>query len=172
MNGRKKLFLEYKGEPFYQRIANAMKPLQKIYLSVEETKSYEKLSFPLLPDLMPSIGPMGGIYTSLKECREDAILIFPCDTPLVEERLAEALLGEFAAAKRPVIAKTGGRLHPLAGIYPKTILSQLEKMIEAKDYRMMNLIRAMDHSELEGDGFSYMLQNINTMEAYEKLINQ
>lgn len=170
MNGIKKLFLEYKGEPFYQRIAKAMKPLKRIYLSVEEKEPYETLNFPLLPDQYPSIGPMGGIYTSLKECREEALLVLPCDTPLVEERLVNALIWEFKAADRPVIAKTGDRLHPLAGIYKKTMLNQLERMIELKDYRMMNLIEATDHSELEGDGFFHMLRNINTMEAYEKLV--
>lgn len=169
MDGEKKLFLEYKGELFYQLIAKALGPSGKIFLSVDHKEPYENLGFPLILDQYSSIGPMGGIYTSLKECREEALLVFSCDIPLVEKRLAEELLMQFYKTENPVFAQTAKRVHPLVGIYTKPMLLPMEKMIESGDFRMMNLLDQVKHDLVTGEGFENMLKNINTKEDYESL---
>lgn len=169
MDGNKKLFLEYEGVPFYQRIARAMEGLGRVYLSVEALEPYQNLEFLLIEDRYPGIGPMGGIYSSLIAAEEEALLVLPCDTPLVERKLVDALAREYGTTGKPVFAEADGRLHPLAGIYTKAMLPTMEAMIGRGDYRMMNLIRQVDYHTWTEEACSYMLQNINDMQTYQNV---
>ena len=83
MNGEKKLFLLLDGIPFYQHILRALSPLPSVRLSVERPEPYAHLGLELVVDEIPDIGPMGGLYSGLRSTPSEALLVVPCDMPLV-----------------------------------------------------------------------------------------
>lgn len=168
MDGEKKLFLEYQGMPFYRRIAAAMEGLDGISLSVEAMEPYRQTGLALIADRFPGIGPMGGIYSGLMETEADALLVLPCDTPLVEKELVEALTEQFRKTGRPVFA-ADIRPNPLVGIYTKDMMPLMAELIGQNDYRMMHLLRRISYDTISGESVSCMLRNVNDKKSYEEL---
>ncbi|MCQ2492145.1 MAG: molybdenum cofactor guanylyltransferase [Lachnospiraceae bacterium] len=167
MQGRKKLFLTFQKTPFYTHIIKAMSSLHAIYLSVDQIAPYEETGLPLIKDIYPEIGPVGGIYTGLIKCEEDALFVTACDMPLIKKEHVETLIEIFEKNEDcVVIAQSGGRLHPLFGIYPKSILPVLTSMIEEENYRVRDVAKRTKTIvvTLPEDG---SLKNINTPKEYE-----
>ena len=168
MNGKKKLFLEYGGNSFLQHILNALQGFSNIYLSVENEGPYKGLGMPMIVDQYPDLGPMGGIYSGLMACKEEALFVTACDMPLLNQETVERILAVYRAEKKVTVVQTGQQIHPLLGIYPKEVLPVLKEMIQEKNYRMMDFIARTKPSviQLEDNKAVY---NINTPKEYERL---
>ena len=90
---------------------------------------------PVVPDLAPGQGPLGGILAGLRAasailpgCR--AILSVPGDAPFLPADLAARLL-DAADGERPAIARSAGRDHPVVGLWPLTLADELEAFLSA-----------------------------------------
>jgi molybdopterin-guanine dinucleotide biosynthesis protein MobB len=170
MNGEKKLLLEYHGETFFTRICDALRMFPTIYLSVDETAPFEKLQKPMISDVYSDIGPMGGIFSGLLSCEEEALFVIACDMPFADHESVEALYEEYQKAPgRITVAKSGERIHPLFGVYPREALPLMEQMIENGEYRMMDLLGRAGFSAVPIDPKKHVLDNINSTEEYRML---
>ena len=105
----------------------------------------------------------------MRTCPEDALFVTACDMPLIDHHIVSKVLNAYE--KHPdtiTIIKTGERIHPLFGIYPKTVLPLLAQMIRKKDYKVKNLFSHTDISVIELEQKEVM-ENINTRKEYEQL---
>jgi len=169
MNGKKKLYLTYNGEFFYEAVLRAFQDFPKIYLSVEAEEPYMDLDIPMIPDLYPAIGPLGGIYSGLVQCPEEALCVAACDMPLIDREAVRALCRCYLEHPGKItVAKAGGRIQPLFAIYPKSVLPRMEQMIAKKNYKMMDLFSTVDVFVAKFVQ-EEVTANINTPEEYEKL---
>lgn len=168
MAGRKKIFLDYRGKNFYEWIRAGLPDSIPVYLSVETYAPYEALDAVLVKDIYKDIGPVGGIHAGLKQCREEALLVVPCDMMPVPEEILKKLLKKYAGTKRPVCPVIRGRDMPLPALYTKEMLLTLEEMIRNNNYRLSDVWRktaVYETIELEMN----TLQNVNTEEEYKAL---
>ncbi len=169
MQGRKKLFLTYNKSPFYTHIIKAMSLLHAIYLSVDQEAPYAETGLPLIQDIYPAIGPLGGICSGLTLCGEDALFVTACDMPLIKKEHINKLIHIYEENEDcVVIARSGGRLHPLFGIYPKSVLPVMTSMIAEGNYRMRDIMKRTETIVVdlpEDDS----LKNINTPKEYENV---
>lgn len=172
MNGEKKLFLEYGGKAFYRHILHAFREFPVTYLSVEEAGPYEGLGLPLVPDAYAQIGPVGGIYSGLLSCPEEALFVAACDMPLVDEASVRLLVRAYEKDHRITVAQAGERIHPLFGVYPKTALRVFEQAIERQDYRMMHVLDQAGYLAVQLPEGCSAVENINTPEAYRQLTKE
>lgn len=128
-----------------------------------------------------TIGPLGGIYTGLKQADKDGLsglFIVPVDTPLFETEIFELIIK--AQEREPdadiFIPVTGdGRIHPVSGFYNVKVTGVMEELIAQHDYRMRSLIsHPLLHSAavvMETAEQERMLRNINSPEDYKALIH-
>ena len=116
MCGEKKIFLTLDGSTFLERILSALHTLPRIYLSVDRAEPYEHLGIPMIVDQVDAIGPLGGIYSGLRECGEEALLVVACDMPFLSENAVKIIRNAYDKKKLPCIAGVDGQLHPLLGI--------------------------------------------------------
>ena len=151
--GKKKLLLYLEGETFATRIIDAFKGISKVYLSVDKKEKYEDLGLPMVEDLYPGCGPLGGIASALEVCNEKALFVVACDMPFVTE------------------AANGDDYEPLFGIYPKGALQEAKAMISEGDYKTRNLFRRYGGSLVHIDKAEQQFININTPEEYSVLFN-
>lgn len=172
MDGRKKLFLELEGKSFLESILNALRDFDKIYLSVEDKTPYVHLGMPMVVDEIPEIGPLGGIYSGLKKCEEDALFVVACDMPFVTDTAIKMLLDEYSRQQKVTIACAEDRVHPLLGIYPKSVLPYVEKQIQTEDYRVMNVLNQAGYVTVELPKEDVSTKNINTVAEYEQLMKK
>lgn len=170
MNGKKKSELIYREETFLTHIARALGDIKTIYLSVEAKEPYESLGFPCITDIYPEIGPMGGIYSGLTRCKEDALFVLSCDTPCITNEVVQKIISGYNEKKRPVVIKTGEKIHPLIGVYPKAVLPFMEEMIRKENYRMMYLVKQCGFDILELEELKWkQVININDPDSYKRL---
>lgn len=134
---------------------------------------------PIVTDIYPGCGPIGGIHAGLKACVCDRMLVAACDMPFLkaglfrylEERLREreSAYTSFDGA----VPVTGGRVHPLAAIYRRKVYTMLEEQIERQNYRIRDALKYLRILYIDVTGkraFERMLQNINTPEEYERML--
>lgn len=124
--GSNKAFATYEGIPLIDRVVNVMSPLfQKLVIVTNNPAEYERLHLPLLRDLEPYKGPLGGIYTALRQTSNDTLFVVGCDMPLLSEEVIRKIIeqGKGADAAVPVwennreylMALYSRRLLPLFG---------------------------------------------------------
>lgn len=166
MNGNIKLFLEYNGMTFFSRIKNSMASLSKIYLSVDKTESYEKFAMPLIVDEFDSIGPIGGIYSALKNIHEEAVLVCASDMPFLTRAAVDLLTEKYERSKKFTLAFSNNQVQPLLGVYPKKILPVIEKMIEQKIFRVNEILNRVEYELVPLPENDNSAENINTHAEY------
>lgn len=172
MGGKKKCFLQYEGKLFYERVQEALAPYcEKIYLSVEDKKYYKETGLPSVEDRYSGIGPMGGLHAGLSgmDSPGNALFVAACDMPFFTAEAAGKVVDAYQKNKIVTLAEEQGRIHPLCGIYPGTVLLVIEKMIGEGNYRMMNLLSRISWQRVSfGEGKNYF-RNINTTKEYRGL---
>ena len=172
MNYKTKAFLEYKGNTFIERTLDAISDYEEKIISCNDVEKYKEFKDKALIvlDHFKEIGPIGGIYSSLKESKFKYSLVIASDMPFLNKKVLN-YLGEYEFDNDALIPVVDGRIQPLCGIYKKDILNIIEKMISQKDYRIKNLLCHIATKYInisEKDNFS----NINTVEEYQELIRR
>ncbi len=182
MNGQHKGNLMYGAETFMCRLIKELeKDAAQIWISYSENIHETYKNCRIVTDEYPDCGPIGGIHAGLKVCRAELLFVAACDMPFLkieffrylEEKMKqeETLKGIKFDAVVPVLKE---RINPLAAIYRKSAINILEQQIGRKKYRIRDSLELMnvlyidisDRKELE-----QMLQNINTVEEYQNLID-
>lgn len=175
MNGSKKALLDFQGIPFYKHITTALSSLDKIYMSVDDKAYYKSLNlgFELVEDVYKSIGPMGGIHSTLTNCEEDAFLFVPSDTPLLDKKVIDKLINEFYKTNQNVILLENNKIHPLVAIYKKECLDVVINSINNSNYRLLNIADSVEYSTVifeELNLTSNVLLDCNDVITYNDLI--
>lgn len=169
MNGNKKLFLEYEGELFYDRILEVFDMFDETYISVECDEPYRQLDVPLVVDQYKEIGPMGGIVSGLSQIDAEALCVAACDMPMVEKNVIKQLVKAYEEHPVITVIQAGERLHPLLGIYPRKCLPIAKDLIEAGYYKMRGLLEQFGYQVVVVEEDAPSIYNVNTMEEYQKL---
>lgn len=97
---------------------------------------------PVLRDVAPGLGPMGGLLTVLRQSTSTLKLILACDLPRIGSDLYLALHRYLEGFDAVAPADSSGRLHPLCAIYKQTCLDEVERRIAAGELKMEELLRS------------------------------
>lgn len=177
-----KSFIKINGSSIIERNLLLLKDIfNEVYINTNIPDVYFHLNLPLIGDVVPSRGPMSGIYSSLINASGDGVFVIACDMPFIKKDLIhfickrheEALLYRAVDATIPIY---GGKPQPLIGIYCKTLITSLEgaiynNMISLK--RFLNDVRTNFIPETDiirvDDGRSFV--NINTPEDYKRIFD-
>ncbi|MDP3978630.1 MAG: molybdenum cofactor guanylyltransferase MobA [Pseudomonas sp.] len=128
MGGRDKGLIEWRGRPLVAWLHDLVRPLSDdlIISCNRNSERYKPFADRLISDDDEHFrGPLAGIRAGLQAARHDYLLVLPCDTPLLDRALLEALLGK--AGSRPVMLRQGDFWEPLFSLIPKTLGSALEQ---------------------------------------------
>ncbi len=170
--GQDKAQLPYGNGTFLSHTAAVLQNFEEKLLSVGP-RTYTLPGWVSVPDDFPNRGPIGGLYSALRRCRSDALLVLPCDLPYFPRGLVEYLTSFSDAGWRAWVLKSrDGRLQPLCGVYTRQCLPFLEQMLAEENGRMSTLLeRAEAHVlEMAYTRFpDFVLGNVNTPQEYQKL---
>ncbi len=170
--GEDKTLLPYKGGTLLSHAAAVLEGFEEKLLSVGDT-GYTVPGWRTVPDIIPDRGPLGGIYSALRCCHSDALLVLPCDLPCFPRRLAE-YLASFAGEgwNAWAMRSRDGRLQPLCGVYTVACLPLLEQVLEERDGRISALLERAEAHILPAADTPFpdtVFCNINTPQDYRSL---
>ena len=169
MGGENKALLMLEGRTFLDRIKEALSLFPAVYLSADRKARYPDIGLTVIEDMYPDAGPLGGICTGLTVCSESALFVTACDMPFLDRETVLKLLDAYKRTGNTVIAKTRNRVHPLLGVYPGKVLPVMQDMLEKGEYRMMELLQKIDHTEVQISGHSHAAVNVNSRRDYAGL---
>lgn len=163
--GTCKARLTVEGEPVLHRLAGALSFFEERLLSANDASLGAGLSWTVVEDRFPGLGPGAGLHAALLASKKEALLCVPCDLPASSEQAARCLLAQYPGDCAAMVCRDGtGRLHPLCGIYTKQMLPALERRLSAGHCRMTELLEdaptvVLDTAGLLPDGVFF---NMNT----------
>ncbi len=184
--GKDKSSLILEGITLLERTISLLSPFfGEIILSVSEENAYSEYDHKKVIDKYKGFGPLIGIYSSILISDTDRNFIITNDMPYLNQDLILFLLN-YPTNKEIIIPFADGKIHPLCGIYSKTILPSLESLIKnnlPKDFIAAGKIKSLslknffnnqsvEYVDVERNFKGYkpeLFFNINTFEDYEKI---
>jgi molybdopterin-guanine dinucleotide biosynthesis protein A len=137
--GRDKCHIHLDGVPLFRINLQKLRRVLPTVVISGDSDRYRDEGFLVLDDLLPGIGPMGGLYTALKKYPGRRVLLLAADIPLLPESLLLALRDHPARDVILLPAGRNGGLEPLAAVYPPAVLPLLEALISEGNYAMHSL---------------------------------
>ena len=135
---------------------------------------------PVVEDLFPECGPLGGIHAALRASQTDLNLLLAVDLPFVSTEFLQYLIRRarsIAAATVTVVRASGG-WQPLCAVYRQEFADAAEADLAAGRYKIDSLFATqrtlvIDEGELKSAGFSPdMFRNLNTPEELAEAIGE
>jgi molybdenum cofactor guanylyltransferase len=169
MKSEKGLVL-FQKKPFIEHIIQAILPVTENIQLITNTKEYDYLPYQKISDIILDKGPLGGIYTALTHSQTEFNLILSCDIPLISTELLTELISKHNQEAEITIFASESRLHPLIGIYSKTVLPAIKDAIDANELKMMDLITKIPHQIITiEESENFPLTNINSVDELNDL---
>lgn len=161
--GRNKALLSFEGSTLLERSIAFWRScgMDAIYVSLRPGVSMA-LPPDVTPiyDLLPDRGPLGGLHGAFLTTDAPVLWVSGVDMPFL---LRDAVLPEPAADA--VVYRMGGQPQPLFGVYRRSILPTINRMLHQGDYRMTELLRQVDTQWVDApEGFASIFQNWNSRE--------
>jgi molybdenum cofactor guanylyltransferase len=137
----------------------------------------EKLSSfgPVIPDIHPNQGPLGGLYSALSASQTDLNLILAVDLPLLTHDFLLSFRGLAEHEQiKTVVPRVGGRLQPLCAFYPRQAATEAERLLGSGISKLESLfekvsLHVVEENEIQRLGGSpEMFLNVNSPEDYER----
>ncbi len=175
--GSDKFFLKVKGNTIFKRTYTILKSV-----FVEEPVFVGRLSlmphYEFYPDLIPNIGPIGGLYTALKIFSCDYVFLVACDMPFIKRELLLYMFNNLDYSKEVYIPKlSNGYIEPLFAFYSRRLLPKIEENIGKGMFKLSYLIEESKTQYLSPNEINkfdpefYTFLNINTKSDYYKIMD-
>jgi molybdopterin-guanine dinucleotide biosynthesis protein A len=174
MGGDPKALMELGGRRIVERVLDVVRQVAERVLLVTNTPDlYAYLGLPMVPDVFPEGGSLGGIYSGLRAAPGDAAFTVACDMPFLSVAVARLVVGR--AAEADVVApRIGEQWETLHACYGKACLGPMERCLRAGRLKITGFfdeVRVVALSEAEiaavGDpGVVFM--NVNTPAELER----
>jgi molybdopterin-guanine dinucleotide biosynthesis protein A len=141
--GKDKAFLKLNGKFLIQHVIENISFLTSdVLIIAPRQRKYLKLGLPVIPDLIPNLGPLGGIYTGLLNTKHKYNLVVSCDMPFINCALIKSMY-KIRNGFDAVIIKTTKGLQPLGALYSKNCLEIIKEQIKNKKLKLKDFLKKL-----------------------------
>jgi molybdopterin-guanine dinucleotide biosynthesis protein A len=141
MGGQPKALLELGGRRIIDRVVEVVRAVTDDALIVTDTPElYASLGLPMVPDVFPDHGSLGGIYSGIKAAAGDAAFTVACDMPFLLPAVAR-LVTSRAGQADVVIPRVGTQLETLHACYAKSCLAPIEARLAAGQLKIVGFFQ-------------------------------
>ena len=152
MGGEPKALLELGGRRIVERVLDAVRAVVDDVLIVTNTPAlYGFLGVPMVADVYPDHGSLGGIFSGLRAVSGDAAFTVACDMPFLHPDVARLVLDR-AGEGDVVIPRVGEQLETMHALYAKACLPHIERRLRAGQLKIVGFfedVRVVEVDETE-----------------------
>lgn len=152
--GREKARLPLGNKNFLERITEAARELKAPVETIWE-------------DVVPGLGPLGGVLTAFRRFRFQRAIFLSCDMPLVTGAFLERLIELNRKTRAGVFTQTRSPGFPF--LLRRTDEAKVEEAAAGEDHSLKSLVRSVDARILAGED-ELELRNVNTPAEYRALV--
>lgn len=125
------------------------------------SEAYHSLGFKVVADVIPGIGPMGGIYSALRQSNTANNLVISCDLPFLSSELLMYILEKSEGYEIAVPWEGNSHYEPLCGFYNKSVLDKISWFIMSGNYKLPDLFEIIQINKLVIDNtFDFYTNNL------------
>ena len=169
--GADKAFVMLDGQTLLARALELARSVTRDVRIVGDPAKFSSFA-PVVEDVFPDCGPLGGIHAALRASPTDLNLILAVDTPLVSPALLRYLItrSKNSPAAAVTLVRTNEGSQPLCAVYRRAFADAAEEALHAGRYKIDPLFtsaqtQVIEENELRNAGFSLgMFRNLNTQE--------
>ena len=165
--GTDKALIEINDKSLLENAIDLCKPISSSILISSNFEEHKKYSYEVIPDEIPDCGPIGGIYSCLKETETEWNFVLSVDSPFVELEFIRNLISEIDNTNAIVPIHSRGK-EPLIALYHKNSLSEIEKRIKSGNYKMYDLVDTLSTKFVDSkkwlEKYPNLFHNINRPE--------
>jgi len=107
-----------------------------IMVVVNDLSPYLELGVPLVRDIIPHQGPLGGLYTALLFSEDEWVFVKATDMPLIVPGVAELIIGAREGFDA-VVPMVGNFFEPLFALYNRRCLPAIARQLETPGERQI-----------------------------------
>lgn len=171
--GSDKSLLSTNNIPLIEEIASQLKyNFQEIVISANDEEKYDFLKLPVIPDLEEGQGPLMGIYSTLLSSKHEINFVVACDIPYLNMEYVREMIRQAEDHQIVIPVWSDGRLDPLFGVYRKSIMDKVKKLLDTGNRKIRLLFKDTDVKYLPIPDEGTWYRNLNTMEDYRHYIRQ
>jgi molybdenum cofactor guanylyltransferase len=163
-------------QTFTERIAETLLAVVDSVTLVGFVSREASSSLPVVADIYPQWGALGGLHAALAACKRDWAIVVACDLPFVTAELFTFLAGRRLDHDAVVPIQQDRRPQPLAALYRvDPCLQRATELIEAAHRRPLDLLEAVNTCWVQFDELTNLPQsekffvNINTPSDYDAI---
>lgn len=158
------------GRTIVENIIRQLEPAVGKVTIVANSSRYEQFGVEVIPDIIPGIGPSGGIHAALHHSDSAHNFIVSCDMPFITTEAIQTII------VRPALTEITlpfyqQQLEPLFGLYSKNCLDKWKELIRQHIFKLKDMITYfsvkrinVDHNPLFQNT---LFMNVNTPADFE-----
>jgi len=178
--GEDKALLDFGGQPLIQHMLARLDSLAtEMLITTNHPEGYRFLGIPLISDVIPDRGALGGLFTALCAASHPLVAVVACDMPFANPKILDTCRDLLLANPDldVVIPSTEHGLEPLHAVYRrKTCLPAIKAALDAGQWKVISWhsavnVRVLSPQEvalLDPDGLAF--ENVNTPEEFKKAV--
>jgi len=123
-------------------IAEQLEPVfERIILISNDSEKLKSIKYSCVTDIIPDLGPIGAIYTALRNSDSRYLFVTACDMPVINLDFIKHMMDMLAQEGGDgVISRNGSFLEPLYAFYSVDMTSIFEEVIEEGKLRLFDVI--------------------------------
>lgn len=181
--GFDKQTIRIEGKPIAAWIADELRrAVDNVILVTNQPMLYDSMRYRVVQDIIPNMGPLGGIHAGLMNCESEFAFVTACDMPHIHPGYLRLLKRKVQRTNQPIDAVAvrldNDMLEPLNALYARRVLPQIEQMLLHGERKASNLLRQSNTRYLsEQDikpfgGRAGLFYNMNTSDEISAYLGQ
>ncbi|MFV9503449.1 MAG: molybdenum cofactor guanylyltransferase [Oscillochloridaceae bacterium umkhey_bin13] len=179
--GQDKRFLRLagaNGPTLLEQTLNRVRGLcAEIVVVLNDPEQWSHLNATLVPDVYPTGGALGGIYSGLQALSADYALVVGCDMPLLNPAVLRLMAEQprsydilVPRSDHPTTTRNQLAAEPLHAIYGKPCLGPMQQALEAGQRRIIDIFSTLRVTYLDPEQYRHLdphghtFLNVNTRE--------
>lgn len=148
------------------------KIFERVYISAKDAKNFDDFDASVIEDKIAKeiYAPTAGFINIFSQLKDDnTVFVLSVDTPFVTKEIIDKILALPREESNAIIARTPAGIHPLCGVYMRSLEESMHEMVQNDDHKLGKLLKKskVHYLDIEDED---ALMNINTKEEYQKAL--
>jgi molybdopterin-guanine dinucleotide biosynthesis protein A len=143
--GQDKAGLLLREKALLEWVVDGVAPISHEVLLIGNERPFHvgtNVPFRWTPDILPDMGPLGGIYSGLLASQSELNFVIACDMPFVNVGLARHMIEHYDDAQ-VVAAEVDEQLEPLHALYHISCVEKLHEAMLTNQLQLQRLLRSL-----------------------------
>lgn len=142
-----------------------------VYISAKSSDKFDFNPTVIADPIESDFAPTAGFVAAFEAIRSERMFVLSVDAPFVDAKVIQTLIAADAPHYDAVIAKTASGPHPMVGIYHRSLLGELQRMLAQGDHRLGKLLSVSQTRYVQFENETNFA-NLNHPDEYEEAVSR